>query len=303
VYEKEIKEAQKIGDGWLKTTQSARGNLIGLKKDNLALEKGALRQVQAAIQNGDHNDPVKRKRLANELDVIEDRLKDYLRMGKKIYDDHEKWALGDPRSNMGFIGPKLKLGPSTGPVYKAVASACKRMLTEVATGIAATQKAWKDDLQFSLKTHMDAVTAARKILDKDAGVRQAFLQQISGEVDRFVKFCDQTFASLKVPADARDLSDIKGGVMAGKDKMVLDQKLQQYEKRLKLVPEMQAQIDKNYQRVIKSVPAQQMNSWLASGKKKQMEDHKKAIEDKLKAATKLYNTLIPEMKKLGATSH
>ena len=303
MYEKEIADAKKIGDGWLKTTQAARGNLMSLKKDNLALEKGALRRVQAAIQKGDHNDPAKRKSLANELDVIEDRLKDYLRMGKKIYDDHEQWALKEPRSNMGFIGPKLKLGAATTPAYKAVATACKRMLTDVATGIAATQKAWKDDLQYSLKTHMDAVTAARKILDKDAGVRQAFLQQISSEVDRFIKFCDQSFASLKVPADARDMSDIKGGVMAQKDKIVLDQKLQQYEKRLGLVSEIQAQIDKNYQRVIKSVPAPQMNSWLASGKKKQMEDHKKAVEDKLKAATKLYNTLIPEMKKLGATSH
>jgi hypothetical protein len=303
VYEKEIKEAKKIGDGWLKTTQSARANLVSLKKDNLALEKGALRRVQAAIQNGAHNDPAERKKLENELDVIEDRLKDYLRMGKKIFDDHDKWALGDPRSNMGFIGPKLKLGPATGPAYKAVSTACKRMLTDVATGIAATQAAWKDDLQFSLKTHMDAVTAARKILDKDSGVRQAFLQQISGEVDRFIKYCDSAFTNLKVTADARDLSDIKGGVMAQKDKMVQDQKLQQYEKKLTLIPEIQAQLNKNYQRVIKSVPAPQMNSWLASAKKKAMEDHKKVTDDKLKAATKLYTTLIPEMKKLGASSH
>lgn len=303
MYEKEIAEAKKIGDGWLKTTQAARANLISLKKDNLALEKGALRRVQAAIQSGDHNDPTKRKALVNELDVIEDRLKDYLRMGKKIYDDHEKWALGDPRSNMGYIGPKLKLGDSKGVAYKTVATACKRMLTDVATGIAETQKTWKNDLQFSLRTHMDAVTAARKILDKDAGVRQAFLEQIGKEVERFIKISDEAFGSLKVPADARDLSDVKGGVMAQKDKIVLDQKLQQYEKRLKLVPEIKAQMEKNYQRVIKSVPAPQMNSWLASAKKKQMDDHKKAIEDKLKAATKLYNTLIPEMKKLGASSH
>lgn len=303
MYEKEIAEAKKIGAGWLNTTEAARGNLISLKKDNLALEKGALRRVQAAIQKGDHNNPTERKNLANELDVIEDRLKDYLRIGKKIFDDHAKWALGDPRSNMGYIGPKLKLGGKDTPAYKAVATACKRMLTDVATGIAETQKTWKNDLQFSLKTHMDAVIAARKILDKDAGTRQAFLEQIAKEVDRFIKTSDEAFAALKVPADARDLSDVKGGVMAGKDRIVLDQKLQQYEKRLGLIPGIQAQMTKNYQRVIKSVPAPQMNSWLASGKKKQMEDHKKAIEDKLKAATKLYNTLIPEMKKLGATSH
>lgn len=302
-FEREIAAAKKIGDGWLKHSQQVQAAFTDIKKQNLKWEKDELRKVTDALAKGVPDDPSVVKSLEHELDVIEERLKEFQAHGQKLYDEHEKWSLAEPRKNMGFIAPKLNLGKPGAPAYDAVSLALKRQLTEVATAIAATQNAWNKDLHFSIQTHLASVSAARKVLSREKSAGSAFMQQMTDEAKRFAEYCDGAFNALKVNADVADLEDLKKGTWQQRPQMQKDQKLQQYKKRLETVPQILAQMEKNYQRIMKAVPANHRDGWLASASRKQIEDKKKVTQDKLKAATNLYKKLIPAAEKAGANDH
>lgn len=291
-YDNEIKEALKIGQDWVKITEKYAAEFEGIKKNNLKLEKDALTTAQKAIDRGDHNkSPNDAKALADELETIRGRLEEYKRAGQKLFDEHEKWALGDPRSNMGFIGKKLKLGDARSEAYLAVAEGIKRQLTEVGKAISTTQKSWKEDLLFQLDAQLDRVKALEKILAGEQGKSSAFLDQVRGEAQRFVAQCDKLYNSLKISADVADLSAIKAGKLDGKDSIVYQQKYQLYEKKSETIPQIVALIEKNHGRVLKSVPKNFMDGFFASKEKKEMDAKKTEVMNKLKAAKKLYDSL------------
>jgi len=292
-FDKEIKAAKKIGTDWIKESERYQGIFESIKKDSLALEKGAIGKIQAGIQKGEHNQPKTAKAFQDECDVIRERLDMFLKTAKSEFDKHEKWALKEPRSSMGFIATKLKLGKPKDEMYDAVADALKRQLTDVANAISQTQRAFNNDLKFALKTQRDRLAAIEKVLRGDAGKHGAFIAQIKKETKRYVDFCDKTViaATGKVGSDGKDLQDAKSGKLNDKDPKMLMQKYQVYEKKRDTMPQLIAIIEKNHKRVLKSVPKQFIDGFMTSAEKKQMEEKKKESLLKIKTAQKLYTML------------
>jgi hypothetical protein len=299
-YDKEIARAQKIGEDWKETSKGYEARLLSIKKDSLALEKKALTDLQNGIDKGQHNHSREaHAEFEDQLSVIKERLEMYMKEGQRLFDEHEKWALGDPRSNMGFIGKQLKLGDARSEPYMEVATGIKRLLTEVASAISSTQKAWKEDLRPAIEIQLSRVTALEKILSGEKSKASAFLDQIKDEAKAFVESCQRAWINLKVDADAVNLPLAQQGKLDKTATTKNAQMYQLYEKKLKIIPEAMAQIEKNHGRVLKSVPRQFIDGFMASSQKKEMEEAKNAVLLKLKQANTLYTKLVEAYQKGG----
>jgi hypothetical protein len=160
-YEKEIKEAKAIGDGWIEEGEGYKAQFRVIKKEHLALEKGALKKIQQAV---DGNEPDLKKHLG-ELEAIKENLKKFYDEGKRLIDEFDKWALKEPRQSMAFISEELKLGDVKSEKYKAVQAGIKSQLTDVASMLAEVQRAWRSDLEIALKNHMDRVETLEQIIN------------------------------------------------------------------------------------------------------------------------------------------
>lgn len=299
-YDKEIAKAEKIGEEWKETSEGYAARLHSIKKDSLAPEKKALADLRDAIDKGQHNHSKDaREDIESQLETIRERLETYMKEGQRLFDEHEKWSLGDPRSNMGYIGKTLKLGDARSEPYTEVATGIKRLLTEVASAISATQKAWKEDLKPALEIHLASVTALEKILSGEKGKAGAFLEQLKSEAKSFVESCTKAFTNLKVQSDAVNLPAAQQGTLDKSQATKNAQMFQLYEKKLALIPEIAAQIEKNHKRILKSVPESFLNGFMASKEKKEMEEAKEALMLRLKQATTLYTKLVEAYRKGG----
>lgn len=300
-FDKEIKEASKIGKGWIKTSEGYQGELIGIKKTNLKWEKDALTRMQVEIKKREHLKPGAAKGYLDECDVIKERLDSFVAAGQRLFDAHEKWSLKEPRTNMGFIGTKLKLGKPGTEMYDAVAKALKKQLTDVANTIKATQNTWGKDLEYTLEIQQKRVKALRKIVSEGGSAYGGFIKQIKKEAIQFVKFCDKAWVNIsgKVPSHAGDLKQALSGQLAEKNETSLQQQFQIYESRLTEIPKLIAMIEKNHNRVLKSVPKEFINGFMTSQEKKVMTEKKADLLGKLKQTENLYSSLVSAYKKQG----
>jgi len=288
-YDKEIAAAKKIGDGWIKESEHYQAQYTLIKKEHLKLEKGALKKIQADLQNSPDEDTLKAHR--DEIESIKERLDMFIREGERLNKEHAEWALGDPRSNMRFINQKLKLGDSSSEAYLEVSKGIKRQLTEVANTIKATQRAWSNDLKYALETEKSRLESLEGILDGTERRHVAYIKQIKTEVARFIAFCDKAWSSIddKLGSHARDFADAKAGKLDDKAKTKLQQQFQLYESRAVEIPKLMDMIEKNHKRALKSVPKQFLDGFMTSAEKKAMEEKKAAILKKMNLAIKFYN--------------
>lgn len=282
-YDGQIKNAKKIGDEWVKTAEGYAGSFQTIKKEHLALEKGALNDIQKAVAK---NEPNLVDHL-DELETIKERLQMFYNEGEKLYKEFDKWALAEPRKSMEIIAKKLQLGDSNSEAYKAVSAGIKTQLTDVAGAIAATQRAWRSDLEIALKNHMDKLDTLEKIINKDVGKTKGFLDQLDKAIDRFADECGKVYAALKVDLVVRDVEDIMKGEMAKKEKIQIEQKYHQTEQKIALIPKLTDQIDKNYGRVVKTVPPEVLNAFTSAAAKKKLNDVYNDAKKKMAYVTKV----------------
>jgi len=137
--------------------------------------------MQDGIKSGDHLSPTPKISYDYEIDLIKKNLKQFVKEGERLFNEHEKWALSEPRKSMAPIDTKLKLGGVNSDAYKAVAAGIKNQLIDVAAAIKSTQQAWNSDLKFALETEQSRVEALDKIIRQGASANSAFISQIKKE--------------------------------------------------------------------------------------------------------------------------
>ncbi|TVP98309.1 MAG: hypothetical protein EA381_12640, partial [Planctomycetaceae bacterium] len=137
--------------------------------------------MQDGIKSGDHLSPTPKISCDYEIDLIKKNLKQFVKEGERLFNEHEKWALSEPRKSMAPIDTKLKLGGVNSDAYKAVAAGIKNQLIDVAAAIKSTQQAWDSDLKFALETQQSRVEALDKIIRQGASANSAFISQIKKE--------------------------------------------------------------------------------------------------------------------------
>jgi hypothetical protein len=285
-FDAELKAAKKIGEDWIKKAEGYTGSYATLKKEHLKLEKGILKNIQDAVQRKDANLDTHLR----ELDACRDFLNTYKKEGERLEKDFDAWALREPRKNMGFIAEKLKLGAPTDEAYKEVAAGLKTLLTNVATAISTTQKAWRTDLEIALNNHLDKVDTLEKIIKGEVGKTKGFLDQLDKGIERFAQECGTTYGALKVDVFVRDVEEIMNGKMAEQPKVKIEQKYHLTQERIALVPKLRDQIDKNYNRVIKSVPPEVINGFVGKGAKAKLDKARADIDTKMTHALKVFES-------------
>lgn len=197
-------------------------------------------ELQNGIKQGDHLLPKPKLDYVTEIERIKDNLEMFEKEGARLFDEHEKWALGEPRSSMATIAKKLNLGGTDTEVYKEVSKGIKTMLTDVATVIKETQQIWKNDLKFALDTQKTRLAALEKIILEGKNSKIAYISQIRDEAAEYVKFCDKVWVNIsaKIPSHAEELMRVLKGEFAGRDKKMLDNQYAVYKSRLVEIPKL-----------------------------------------------------------------
>jgi hypothetical protein len=284
-FDKEIAQALKIGKGWKETAEGYAGTFQTLKKEHLALEKGAIKRVQDAVQANQPNLAAHLEPLSHTKELLEQFKKE----GVKEFDALNKWALGEPRQNMGHIGPKVGFRDPNSEGYKAVAAGIKNQLTEVSTAVSAAQKAWKGDLAIAIDNHLDKVEALEKIINQETSKTAGFLDQFRKAIARYKDDATNTYNALKLDQFVQDITNINSGAMATKDKTIIQQRYHLATERLAKMPALIALLEKNYGRVVKSIPDKTLNGLSAKSDKEQLEKIHANITKDMTHATSVFD--------------
>lgn len=303
-FDKEITAANKIGKDWIKKAEGYQASLQSIKKDSLKLEKVAMTELQNGIKQGDHLLPKPKLDYVTEIERVKDNLETFEKEGKRLFDEHEKWALKEPRSSMSFIAKELNLGKVESEAYQEVSKGIKNMLTEVASAIKETQQIWKNDLKFALDTQKSRLAALESIILDGKNSKSAYITQIRKETDDFVKLCDTIWVNIgsKIPSHAEELPKVQNGELANNEKKMLDNQYGVFKSRIVEIPKLVAAIEKNHRRILKSVPESFVKGFMISGEKKILDEKEKDLKLKLNQAFKLYEKLIAAYEKMGLVS-
>lgn len=299
-FDKEIKQAKEIGQGWIKTSEDYYAKLQSLKKGKLTDIKDEISSIQKAAETG--HDLISQEiteELEYRLDKAEKDLKACATEGGKIFDAHDSWALKEPRHNMRPIGTKLGLGSPTDKKYVAVAAGCKSMLSEVAQALSNVDRLWKEDIKFQITTQEKRIESQRKILNGIQSEAQSYTDQLKKSAKAFTDQCAQVFTELKVQGDSLYLFPAQNGTLDPKKESSWVQSPALFRKKLAAIPSILALMDKNYKRMEKSVPSEHFETFLKSKDGKELDAAWTKLKNQLKQATTLYTKLLEAFEKSG----
>ena len=261
-YEREIREAKKIGAGWIAKSQEFERAFMDAKKQDLAPIKAMLTDLQRELANTRPRAMrTKKAQYERALNEARRNIAALHKVGENLYKKHERWALAEPRENMRPIAKTLNLGDARSEPYQAVAKGIKAQLTNVAKQIASTQRAWDKDFKITLKNQADKAEALAKILNSQMSKYAAFNQQYEKEAKRLLSLVEKTkiAAMGKMPSDTKHIMAAKAAVQKGE---IADEPIMKYQqlhqlfaKKRDAVPTHVALIEKNYRRFLKSFPA------------------------------------------------
>lgn len=261
-YEREIRDAKRIGQSWIARSKEVEDTFLAVKKQDLAPLKRILGDIQDDLNATRPRAMAERKRQYERALMNAGRqLVALQKSGEALYKKHERWSLETPRKNMAPIAKELNLGKPRDEAYEAVAKGIKAQLSDVAKQIAATQRAWKADLNPAFKNQIDRATALVKILNNHVSKYTAFNQQYEKEAARLIKLVDKTgiAAMSKMPSDTKHIQAAKAAISSGEiasEPVLKYQQLHQvFAKKRDLVPTHVSTIEKNFQRFLKSFPA------------------------------------------------
>lgn len=260
-YEREIREAKKIGAGWMARSKEVEDTFMDVKKQDVAPIKRMLSDLQDELMNTRPRQMAAKKRV-HERNLMQagKQLVALLKSGEAMYKKHERWALAGPRENMRPIAKELNLGDPRSEPYQAVAKGIKSQLTNVSKQISSTQRAWKKDLKPALENQIDKAKALVKILGNTMSKYAALNQQYESEKARFVTLVEKTgiAAMGKMPSDTKHIMAAKAAVQKGEiaeEPMVKYQQLHQLFGKKRDDMEVHARsIEKNWRRFLKSFP-------------------------------------------------
>ena len=288
-FDREIKDAEKIANGWVNDSDAVEGQFIDIKKNNVKWEKEFAKTIQADIDNDAPAEDILSK-----IESCRGQLNDIEKQTEAIYKKHCDWARGEPRQGVDFICKKLKLDPKS-EAYAAVDKALKRVLLDTAKQFASTEAAWTRDLKPAIQIMYNRLNSFVKIALKQETKNDAYVKQFVKDTDAFKKLCGDAVFGLKMTSDAADLKKILDGDWDGQEK-IITQKFQSYEKKLESLAKIEAIIEKNYRRIVKSVPNGRANALAWARPRRGLDEELKKFKQDMKFADATYKSLIKQMK-------
>jgi len=253
-FEKEIKAAQQIVDGWKKEAQNYVDLVTTTKKGPLKSNKDLLEKVAIAAAARDPNVNLKDKYGQDIIEAIRD-LKQLREGAERNFKKFKEWSMDEPRSSMKAINSKLKLSKEA---YAAAEVGIRKQLSEVSEVVQAGERAWKADLMIAIDNWITKAEALNKIINENATAKLAIHAQFSENAKRFMNECDRILAELKperLKNDMRTVADAnKVKELSEEQKLHIGPVMAVFRTRATSIPKTIELLEKNVLRVFKSAP-------------------------------------------------
>ncbi|MBC7738550.1 MAG: hypothetical protein H7245_15345 [Candidatus Saccharibacteria bacterium] len=296
-FEKEIKEAQKICDAWMKRSVTDMNYLMQLKKTGINWEKNYIAAIDQMLKAND---------FTGALATIEEgrqHLDIWFFEAENVYKKHDAFIMGDPRAGTKGICNAIGLKNDKDPAYVAVAKAMDKELISQTKQFKETGNLFNNDLKPKVAVLMSKLDTLEKLAKGSTGKLAAYWEQFSKDRKAYLNSMGNASATLKVNMAEQVIKVITADPQQWMAK-VPKARTDNYRviiARLESVPKIIALSEKNYGRVIKSIPAEMRAQFIFVGTLKSFETEQKAIvngftdaEDKFKTAIALIKKNFPE---------
>ncbi|MBL8295902.1 MAG: hypothetical protein JNN08_28930 [Bryobacterales bacterium] len=300
-YDKEVGQAKKLVEQWLKESRNYHDQLIELKKKNLASEKEYVEKARKLLDG---------RNLENEKKVAEDvafivesgrkNLDRFLKAGEVIFETHNKWAMNGPRKGFVTMAAKLNFGKPGETRYEGILKELgTSTLEQVSKGLRETETAWKRDVKFAIETQQTKLEAIGEELRKGSVARgETLAKQMEKEKSDFKRVAEEIVGSVFFLKDKDDFNSVKNGQMEEVAPSQRLEKYKQYKNKIEVIANRRGLLEKNLGRVRKSFP----QDFLDGAGKKAFEEITKTKESalfELTRYTKYYLTLIQLFEQKG----
>lgn len=277
-FDKEIKEAQKIADSWEKRSQDDETFFIAMKKNGVKWEKDEVGQIEALVKA---KDPTAQ----NRIDGCRKWLADYQKTCADRYDKHAEFVRGAPRDGVAGICAKLKLAKGS-EEYKAVSEALTKVLMTHTKQFKATEAAWQRDLKPRIELLFSKLDTLEKLASGAEKEVTAYGKQFAADVTKYKSMMETAIGSLKVDPAIQAIGNMakdKNGWLSGSEKARADA-YSVYLERVSNIPKLKALSEKNYNRILKSVPQEVRDKIMFARPLKALEIAKQGYDKELDKA-------------------
>ena len=296
-FEKEIAEATKICDKWIARSVKDMTTLMGIKKNGLAWEKDNIARIERLVAANEGKEA---------LIAIKDGrewIAKYSDEAADIYKKHNEFVMGEPRAGTKGICAAIGLKDSKAAAYIAVTKAMEKELIKQTKQFKETESLYKDDIAKKVAVMLSKLDTLEKMGAGAQGKLTAYSQQFAKDSKAHLENMSKTMSILKPSMAEKMIQEIakdKNKWVGGLAKNRQDQ-YQVVKARVENMPQVMALAEKNYNRVLKSLPAELHKQFLFAApikafEKKQEEVRKefKAIEAKFKMAMLTIANNFPE---------
>ena len=248
-FEKEIKAAKKVADEWMARSQADEAYFILSKKENVAWEKNYIKLMEVEIEKG--RPDVVAGMITSSRNILDDIEAANLTKWKA----HSDFVRGAPRKGTAGLCAEIGLKEKD-EAYKPVCDAMAKMLIAHTKQFKQTEQAWTLDLlprMNMLRTKLDTL---EKLSKGTEGKMDAYIKQFAKDSAAYKAQAEDTLRKIKPSMADLAISQIFSDPskwLGGSEKVRLDQ-YNIFQDRVGLVDKLLALTDKNYNRVLKSVP-------------------------------------------------
>lgn len=247
-YDKLIKDGLKIAQEWQNLSARYQNQFLTAKKNNIALEKSVIKDLTKKVEgNGDMAEVLREVETSRQLLLQNEEAL------QRAFKEHFDFVRGKPREGSVAICKMLKLKPNT-EEWDEVLEGLKRALIDNTKQFAATEATWTKDVEPQLKLLKSRLDTLESIAKGQAKQNDAYLKQFLASKDEFKKMSKDIVVQLKTSQAIDDLKAMDDpNFMQGITKALVG-KLQTYELRVTSIPKLRALVEKNFNRIMKSVP-------------------------------------------------
>lgn len=289
-HDKLIAKGLKIVEDWNNTSVQYRDQFLTAKKNNVAWEKKTIKDLTVQVEsNGDMN------KVLRDIESCRQFLQQNESALQQAYEEHYKFVRGKPREGAAAVCRQLKLTSDT-EEWDAVLEGLKRALIDNTKQFAATEAVWTKDLAPQIKLLKSRLDTLESIAKGEGKKNDQYLKQFLESQEAFKKMTKDITAELKTSQAVDDLSAMENpDFMQGNPKALVG-KLQTYELRLSNIPKIRALVDKNFGRIMKSIPDNYLKQPMWSRAVRTLENNRDEILKTLDFAEKAFGSAAKKFK-------
>ncbi len=247
-FDKQIKDANKIADGWLTTSQEFEAFFNGMKKEQVKWEKDEIKVIESLVNAKD-------PKALGRIDQSRKWLADYRNQCEKKYKEHGDFVRGDPRGGSGKICELLKIKPKDA-AFKPVMDAMKKVLISHTKCFMTTENAWTKDLEPRFSILDSKLDTLEKLANGGESEMQAYGKQLARDLKKFKADMESAITALKADQIEKNINDMtsnRDAFLGGSEKARSDA-YALWASRVSVIEKLKALAVKNYKRIVKSIP-------------------------------------------------